>query len=136
MKQEINVKCNKGNLALIRNFVQGWLDKQEIAGVTANQIVLAVDEACANCIIHHHKCDGRSNIKVRLHNEAGTVHVEIQDTGKAFPIDQYQPQAINDIIRKRNKGGMGIYLINQIMDEIEIEQKKDYFVYKFAKRVD
>lgn len=133
MKQEIQVKCKKGNLSLIRDFVHRWLDEKEITGVLANQIVLAIDEACANCMIHHHKCDGRSKIKVGLYHEDDTMYVEIRDSGKAFPLDQYKPHAINDLIRKRNKGGMGIYLINQIMDEIEIEQKPDHFVYKFAK---
>lgn len=133
MKQEIQVKCSKGNLALIRDFVNRWLKEQEVTGVVANQIVLAVDEACANCMIHHHQCDGSSKIEVGLYTEDETIYVEIRDSGKAFPLDQYKPQAINDIIRKRNKGGMGIYLINQIMDEIEIEQQNDHFIYKFAK---
>ena len=136
MKQEIQVTCSKGNLALIRDFVNRWLSEQEVNGVLANQIVLAVDEACSNCIIHHHKCDGRSIIEVGLYQEDAAIHIEIKDSGKAFPMDQYKPQAINDIIRKRNKGGMGIYLIHKIMDEIEIEQENDYFVYKFAKYLD
>ncbi len=135
MKTAIKVKCSKGSLIVIRDFVNKWLTERAITGVLANQIVLAIDEACANSIIHQHQCDGKSNIEIQMSLEAQTVHVEIKDTGNAFPITRYKPRAINDIIRKRNKGGMGIYLIRNIMDEIEIEQKADHFIYKFAKHI-
>ena len=135
MKTAIKVKCSKGNLVVIRDFVNDWLQTREITGVLANQIVLAVDEACSNSIIHQHQCDGKTNIEVEMALEAQTVRIKIKDTGNAFPITRYKPRAINDIIRKRNKGGMGIYLIRNIMDEIEIEQKADHFIYKFAKHL-
>lgn len=135
MKSIIQVKCSKGNLARIRDFVNSWLSDRKIGGILANQIVLAIDEACANCIIHHHRCDGRSKIELCMYLEEQTVRIEIKDSGTAFPLDQYKPRAINDIIRKRNKGGMGIFLIHSIMDEIEIEQKTGHVVYKFAKHL-
>jgi serine/threonine-protein kinase RsbW len=135
MKKAIEVKCKKKSLAQIRDFVNTWLQERKITGVLANQIVLAVDEACANCIIHQHKCDGTSKIEIGMYQEPDNVLVEIKDSGKAFPIDQYKPKKLTEIIRKRKKGGMGIYLIHSIMDEIEIDQQADHFVYKLRKHV-
>ena len=135
MKNAIKVSCRKSNLTVVRDFVSSWLSERQITGVMANQIVLAVDEACANSIIHQHQCDGVTQIEVGIYQKGSTVHIEIKDKGQAFPIDSYQPHAINEIIRKRNKGGMGIFLIRNIMDEIEVIQKKGYYIYKFAKHL-
>ena len=135
VKAHIKVRCRKPNLAVIREFVQSWLKERQITGTVANQIVLAVDEASANCMIHQHQCDARSRIEVAISRHQNKVEVEIKDTGRAFRIDQYKPQGISELIQKRNKGGMGIQLIHSIMDEIEIEENSKFFVYRFAKKL-
>jgi len=107
----------------------------EITGKICSQIVLAVDEACANCMIHQHQCDNYSTIEVAIYREDGILYTEIKDTGKAFPIHEYKPQKIKDIVKKRGKGGLGINLIHRIMDEIKVEEKHDHYIYKLGKRV-
>ena len=136
MKKSVKAfQCSKGSLPIIRDFVHDWLNVSEVTGKTANQIVLAVDEACANCIIHHHKCDAKNTIEVCMYKQGNSVLIEIKDTGNAFRIDEYKPHAINDNIRNRKKGGLGIFLINQIMDEIEIQEETSCFIYKFTKHI-
>ncbi|MEM6262140.1 MAG: ATP-binding protein [Bacteroidota bacterium] len=135
MKPSIQVTCTKANLSAIRHFVKEQLEAMAVAEKTAHQIVLAVDEACANCMIHSHQCDNCSVIEVELYRDTSTVYVEIRDSGKAFPMNEYRPREIEDIIRRRAKGGMGIFLINRIMDKIEIEEKAQFAVYRFAKRL-
>ncbi len=122
-------------LATIRNFVKDRLADLEVTGLVSNQIVLAVDEACANCMIHQHQCDNYSTIEVSIYRENGTLYTEIKDTGKAFPIHEYQPERISDIVRKRGKGGLGINLIHRIMDEIKVEEGQGYYVYKLGKHL-
>ena len=135
MKAYLRVRCNKQFLATIRDFVKARLEDLDVRGQISNQIVLAVDEACANCMIHQHQCDNYSTIEVAIYRENGTLYTEIRDTGKAFPIDQYQPQHLQEIVKSRRKGGFGINLIHKIMDEIQVEEKRDYFVYRLGKKV-
>lgn len=136
MNPSIQVSCSRSNLAVIRDYVKSCLDAFSVTGKTAGQIVLAVDEACANCIIHQHNCDGSSQIEVSVEHEQGTVFIAIKDSGQAFPIDEYTPQALETIIQNRRKGGLGINLIHRIMDKIEVEQRDGYHLYKFQKRID
>lgn len=136
MKAYLKVRCNKEYLATIREFVKERLNDLKVTGRVSSQIVLAVDEACANCMIHQHQCDNFSTIEVTIYRKEGTLYTEIKDTGKAFPIDQYEPRQINDIVRERGKGGLGINLIRKIMDEIQIEEKRDGFIYRLGKRLD
>jgi serine/threonine-protein kinase RsbW len=136
MKAHLEVTCKKRNLAAIRTFVRSWLEGREVRGPEINQIVLAVDEASANCMIHQHGCDGKSKIEIILYEKEGAIWVEVKDTGRAFPIDTYKPRSLADLIKCRYKGGMGIHLIHRIMDTIEVEQKPEMIIYRFSKHID
>ncbi|MFK7971232.1 MAG: ATP-binding protein [Bacteroidia bacterium] len=135
MKAQLEVTCHKRNLAVIRTFVRDWLGGRGLQGSEANQIVLAVDEASANCMIHQHSCDGKAKITVSIDLKQGAVWVEVKDTGAAFPIDTYKPRSLAELIQCRHKGGMGIHLIHRIMDTIEVEQKPEQIIYRFSKNL-
>ncbi|GAB4403059.1 MAG: hypothetical protein OHK0039_01720 [Bacteroidia bacterium] len=135
MKAYLRVRCNKAYLATIRDFVKSRLRDLDVRGPVCNQIVLAVDEACANCMIHQHQCDNYSTIEVAIYREEGVLYTEIKDTGKAFPLHEYRPKHVSDIIEARGKGGMGINLIHKLMDEILVEEKSEYYIYKLGKRI-
>ena len=136
MKSNLQVPCSKLSLGIIREFVKTKLDMLGVTGSTAEQIVLATDEACANCIIHQHKCDIFSSIEIALYKEGDRIYIEIKDTGKAFPLDTYKPQVnIEDMVKSRKKGGLGIMLIKKLMDEVLVEEKHDHFVYKLGKNL-
>lgn len=135
MKANIKVRCSIVNLALIRDFVKSRLSELDITGRVSDQIVLATDEACANCMIHQHQCNEQTSIEVGIYKEENILYIEIKDTGKAFPINEYQPAKLNDIVKARKKGGFGILLINKLMDEVAIEEKRDHFIYKLGKQI-
>ncbi|MEZ4687691.1 MAG: ATP-binding protein [Bacteroidia bacterium] len=135
MRAQLEVTCKKRNLAAIRTFVRNWLEGRDLHGPEVNQIVLAVDEASANCMIHQHGCDGKSKIEISLYEKEGAIWVEVKDTGRAFPIDSYQPRSLAELIKCRYKGGMGIHLIHRIMDTIEVEQKPEMIIYRFSKQI-
>lgn len=120
---------------VIREFVRNHLSQMKITGKLSNQIVLAVDEACANCIIHHHKCDGKQDLHISLYKKGKALHIDIKDTGKAFPLQNFRARTLNEMVSMRAKGGLGIMLIHRIMDEIQVEQRKGYYLYKFAKQL-
>ncbi len=135
MKANIKVRCSKVNLAIIRDFVKSRLADLNITGRVSDQIVLATDETCANCMIHQHQCDETSTIEVGIYRERNVIYIEIKDTGKAFPINEYQPRQLNELVKARKKGGLGILLIHKLMDEVKVEKRRDYFVYKLGKYV-
>lgn len=135
MKVSLEVPCSKLSLAIIREYVRERLRSLNVSGKTADQIILATDEACSNCIIHQHQCDIYATIELYIYREDTTLYVEIKDTGKAFPLDSYQPKEIPQIVSSGQKGGLGIRLIQTLMDEIKIEERQDFFVYKLGKHL-
>ncbi len=135
MKARLKVYCSISNLPQIREFTRSNLREMEVVGKVSEQIVLAVDEACANAIIHQHSCDGCSCIELALYRNNEQVFIELKDTGKAFPIDTFEAKSTEERIKSHQRGGMGVFLIRSIMDTISIEQKKDYYIFKFIKNL-
>ncbi|MBX7241485.1 MAG: ATP-binding protein [Bacteroidia bacterium] len=135
MKSRLKVYCSVSNLSQIRDFVRSNLRSMEVNSRTMEQVVLAVDEACANAIIHQHQCDGCSHIEITLYRNEDQLFVELKDVGKAFPIDAYEPQSNEERINSHSKGGMGVLLIRSIMDSIQIDQRQDYYIFKFIKNL-
>ena len=133
MKSNYIAVCSKQSLPKIRAFVENELESMDIRGTTAHQLVLAVDEACANSIIHQHSCDGKSRIQLTITRHGDELLIELSDNGVPFPIHEYRPTDLREIIKKRTKGGLGIYLITTIMDKVEVVENEQNFIYRFTK---
>ncbi|PRY16273.1 serine/threonine-protein kinase RsbW [Pontibacter ummariensis] len=121
MNNSIRVNCTKKNLKLIRDFVTEYLHALALTDILMNQIVLAVDEICANLIIHANHEDPDKYILLAIYKQPGMIKFEISDEGIAFQRAAYKEPNIQENIRLGKKGGVGIALVNRIMDKVEFK---------------
>lgn len=119
MNNSIRVNCTKKNLKLIRDFVVEYLHAYALSDIMTNQIVLAVDEICANLIIHANQENPDKFIHLAIQKQKETLKFEISDNGIAFQRSNYKEPNIEENIRMGKKGGVGIALVNRIMDKVE-----------------
>lgn len=119
MNNSIRVNCTKKNLKLIRDFVVEYLQAYDLSDIMTNQIVLAVDEICANLIIHANQENPDKFIHLAIQKQKETLKFEISDNGIAFQRSNYKEPNIEENIRMGKKGGVGIALVNRIMDKVE-----------------
>lgn len=136
MEYKFKVPCSKSKLGEIREFLQRVLSENSIPEVTINTLVLAVDEVCANLIIHSHNCnpDDQLELNVRV-NGKSEITFDIIDHGVGFNIGNYQEPSISDIVKQKRKGGIGLMLVRRIMDEIELIKGKKKNVYRLHKKI-
>ncbi|GAB3827650.1 hypothetical protein GCM10028895_40160 [Pontibacter rugosus] len=100
-----------------------------------NQIVLAVDEICANLIIHANHENPEKHITLTIHKLKGQVKFEITDEGVAFERSNYKEPNIEEHIRIGKKGGVGIALVNRIMDKVEFSTKGNKNICLLYKKI-
>ncbi len=116
-----SVACRREELKSIRDRFGGELAANGITGLLRDQIVLAVDEACANAIIHGNDCDENRMIRLEADLREGVLSVRIFDVGK-FEFDpKLLDRDIDYFIRHKMKGGLGLRLIHAIMDEVRFD---------------
>jgi anti-sigma regulatory factor (Ser/Thr protein kinase)/DNA-binding XRE family transcriptional regulator len=82
-------------------------------------ILLAVDETCTNIIKYAYDVGSLAYFTVRLTFDPGMIQIEFRDNGKPFnPLDATLPN--RDRIREgEDPGGLGIFLIQKLMDRTE-----------------
>ena len=126
--------CTRDNLKGIRNFVEGILRTYNLSDIEVNQVVLAVDEICANLIIHSHNCNPNDVVELSVRNQPEGITFEIVDKGAVpFDLEQYQKPDINSLVQERRKGGMGLMLVNHVMDQVEVNHENGQAVWRLYK---
>ena len=134
MKYSVKVPCLKDNLHKIRAFVSEVLHHYNLTEVQINNMVLAVDEVCANLIIHSYQCRPEEEIEVDITiKNQNKIIFDITDRGEGFDIRQHQEPLIEEIIKSRRKGGVGLLLVKKIMDEIDFIPGKAYSIVRLTK---
>ena len=136
MINSIQISCLKDNLKKVRVFVSDVLQKHYVSATDTNLMVLAVDELCANLIIHSHSCNPNEHIEISIEKKEDDFIFEIKDTSPPnFSHSEYQTPDIRQIINQRRGGGLGLILVNKIVDDIEYERKGMQNVCRFHKKI-
>ena len=136
MEYRFKVPCTKSKLGDIREFLQRVLSENSIPDVTVNTLVLAVDEVCANLIIHSHNCNPDEHLELKVKVVGNSeITFDIIDHGDGFNIGEYKEPLISDIVKQKRKGGIGLMLVRRIMDEVELIQGKKKNVYRLHKKI-
>ena len=110
------------------------MDKYGVPGTEANAMILAVDEVCANLIIHAHDCNINDHIELRVTVTDGKEFTfDIIDNAKGFDISKYKEPTLNELIQAKKKGGVGLILVRKIMDSIKLLEENGLSVYRLHK---
>jgi serine/threonine-protein kinase RsbW len=133
MGDELKLYCEKSKLSELRMFLTDILINTKLSEINKNQVILAVEEMCANLIIHSHSCNPNDSIILDVTQDKHKIIFEIKDSGKAFNLLEYQEPRISEVIRDKRKGGLGIILIKKIMDSIEFESVGNQNICRLTK---
>jgi serine/threonine-protein kinase RsbW len=136
MKYNLSIKADKKNLKKVRNFLGEVFAKLQVSAIEANQLILVVDEILANLIIHSSKNDPQKNIDLTLTEEGGEITFEIYDYNSPyFDLTQHQDANLQELVKQKRKGGMGLTLVKNIMDEVEVYYEDNTNIWRLQKRL-
>ena len=136
MNNKIKIARDPQNLKAVRDFVSTTLESMSVPAPEINMMVLAVDEVCANRILHTPKGVQESlnnNIELEIENDNNNFTFLIRDTGDLYDINSHESPDIRKLIAEKRKGGIGLLLVKKIMDSIEISRSEPYTVLLLRK---
>jgi serine/threonine-protein kinase RsbW len=136
MSYSYSLTCQTSSLSGLRSFLQMTLSMLSLTDIEKHKITLAVEEVCANLIIHSHRCNPEDKIQLEVKNMGGSLIFEITDQGSAFNILEYQVPDLKKVIVEKRKGGLGILLVKKIMDKIEFESNDGKNTCRLIKKFD
>lgn len=114
------------NLDSIRDFVGSAAERAGLSEKEVYSVQLAVDEACSNIIEHAYDGISDGKIEISCKVEAGQITVVIHDHGKQFDMSRVRKPNLSRDLNEREIGGLGVYLMHKLMDEITFSSSKKY----------
>jgi len=115
---KLHIPSRAENLELIRNFVSGVARKVGFNTEDINKIELALDEACTNVIEHAYR-DSEGDIDIAIKVDYQKFTLVVTDKGRSFPFKELEMPDMKQYIAELRVGGLGIYLMKTLMDEVE-----------------
>ena len=118
--RELVVPNDTTYLASVRQEVTKVVAQSAFSPRDQKLLILAVDEAVTNIMEHAYDNDleGELDIEMILEADASRFEVIIRDSGKEFDPTTVEIDDVREHVRKGNRHGLGIFLIRQIMDEV------------------
>ena len=122
----LTIRSDPRLLASIRCLVRGWTESHGITGDVAENVVLAIDEACSNSIRHAYRgcCD--EQVELTLRADESFLEYVLEDHGEPCPVEclevdpEREPSA-----RDVTPGGLGVLLMFEVFDEVDFRPGAD-----------
>ena len=125
-----------GSLEAFAEFIDRCCVDHEVPAEAVQDLQLAVDEACSNIIEHGYRGMDPGEITLALGFVPGQVSVELRDQGRAFDPGEIPPPDVHAPLEERQAGGLGWFLIQQLMEAVEYRRMEDGNRLRFSKRLD
>jgi serine/threonine-protein kinase RsbW len=108
------------HLAAIREFVVDTSRSLGADELAVRDLQLAVDEVCSNSVRHGY--GGREGkIEVTVERVGQSIKVVARDWGRAFDPEQVPLPDPGLPLEQRSLGGLGLFIVRQVMDEVRFE---------------
>ncbi|MFN8438781.1 MAG: ATP-binding protein [Cytophagales bacterium] len=129
------IECKYSNLAKLRHYMENSLKENSIDDTVSFQLVMAVDELCANII--EHSCTQKPDdfIQIELKKQKNQVVIKIIDKGNSFDPKEHCPLSVKDLIKKKANGGLGLRIVSKFIDKIEYEVKNKLNICTLYKNI-
>jgi Anti-sigma regulatory factor (Ser/Thr protein kinase) len=123
-------------LGLVREITKRMAESAGFSAGTAERLALAVDEATTNVIEHAYKGAADQEIELRFEDRGAEFRVELIDTGKMVDPRTVPRVDLERFVTERRTGGLGMHLMEKIMDSVTFRRSARRNVCLLVKRKD
>lgn len=109
------------NLESIRDFVAQAAREADLDDMEIYHVQLAADEAASNIIEHAYEGRTDREFEIECEVDRNQVTIILHDHGKVFDITKVRKPNVKGKLSEREIGGLGVYLIQKLMDEVHFE---------------
>ena len=132
----VKIPSETSYLALVRELTKKMAEAAGFPAATADRLALAVDEATTNVIEHAYKGAADQEIELRFEDRGDELRVEIIDTGKMIDPRTVPRVDLERFVTERRTGGLGMHLMEKIMDSCTFRRSGRRNVCLLVKRKD
>ena len=109
------------NLDRVREFVAESAEECGLEPAAVYAVQLAVDEAFTNIIEHAYEGVAGGEFTVACEMRGDSIEIVMRDNGMPFDVSAVKQPDLKADLSERQIGGLGVYLIRKIMDDVQYE---------------
>ena len=118
----------------IRSFVGGQAREAGFNAKDIYSIQLAADEAASNVIEHAYEGQPDSQFDISCEFRTDRLIITLLDHGKTFDPSKVEEPDLKADLLDRKIGGLGIYLMRKLMDDVRYESTQSGNLLTLVKR--
>ena len=121
-QESITLKNNLNQVTDLNRFVTSFISRMKVDPALESQIKLAVEEAVVNVMNYAYPVGTVGDINIDAASDGTLLRFVITDSGKAF--DPTEGGRVDTTLsaEERPIGGLGIFLVRELMDSINYER--------------
>jgi serine/threonine-protein kinase RsbW len=121
---ELKIPAKPEYVAVIRLTLSGIANRMGFSYEDLDDLKIAVSEACTNAVQHAYTLDSQGEVQVGFGIYRNRIEIMVADHGQSFDFELARtgkgPYVMPDSIDFLREGGLGLYLIETLMDEVRI----------------
>lgn len=123
MDIEITLAADPELLTGVRALMRAYFVGAGFAEARADELVLGIDEACANAVRHGCRNDPGRRFALRVLRTGESFQIELRDPGRRIPRENAEPGSAPDNLDALEPGGLGLPLMRKIFDEVDVGRR-------------
>jgi serine/threonine-protein kinase RsbW len=130
----LSIPSQTSFLGLVRDFSKKMAETAGFDASTAEQIGLAVDEATTNVIEHAYRGASDREIELRYEDRGPELRIDVVDNGQTVDPKTVPRFDAERYVSERRTGGIGVHLMEKIMDSVTFSRSARRNVCSLVKR--
>ncbi|HEY2421671.1 MAG TPA: anti-sigma B factor RsbW [Neobacillus sp.] len=130
---EVKMPAKPEYVGVIRLTLSGIASRMGFAFEDIEDLKIAISEACTNAVQHAYKKDEGGEVVVGFGIYDNKLEMMVADNGKSFNFTQTKnelgPYTSSSSIDQLSEGGLGLYLMETLMDEVRVLNQSGVTVF-------
>ena len=134
--KELTIEATLENITAVTDFVNGQLEDYDCSLKAQMQIDIAIDELFSNIARYaYDPKTGPATVQVEVQEDPMAVIITFIDHGKPYdPLSGKDPD-LTIPLEERNEGGLGVFLVKKVMDDVRYEYKEGRNILRIRKNI-
>jgi sigma-B regulation protein RsbU (phosphoserine phosphatase) len=133
---DLSIVNSLGQLTVVADAVDEFCDANAISTAVAARVHIVFDEVLNNIISYAYGDEEEHSIRIHFSKTEGWLVIRIEDDGRPFNPFEGQNPDTSSSIEDRQIGGLGIHIVEKMMDESSYQRLKDKNIVVFKKHLD
>ena len=133
---KISLNNDLGELRTAAEQIDAFCASHDMPAAIAYAVNLAVDELLTNTISYGYDDDEEHGLDLALRMDGDVIVIEIIDDARPFDPSQNTAPDTSAGIDERSIGGLGIFLVHELMDEVQYSRIDERNIVTLRKRAD